>query len=418
MNAKVLDGATVTAAENASITAATKSQTMNIGFAGAFAGGVTVDKSKETGDNQSTNVFGGWQDKISSIVEKINGKTSDTDETVADASGSSVTDNLKDEDVQGSLNSTNDQNQTDNKDGVTSTTSQGQTLAGSDKLSTTAKGSTASNNFSAAAAGVVTVESNDTAVEASVGNGTINVGKNLDVKASQNNQTLNIATGVSKAGNLGAGAAVNVSSRGGSTHALLNGTNVNFTSDGDKKLNVEANEDNNNIDVALGVGAASNSQSGTKASIGGSFNATVVDNDVKASLSNATIKNTDGKTGNAEVNVIANNYSKGYKGAGGVSYTKGSNTNIGAGIAGNINILDKSTTAEITGANLAGASDVNVKANNRGGKTDDIISFGAAGSVISGGSSSYTLTAQSGLMLLQTQLQLQSIIQLLMPQEI
>lgn len=396
MSAKVLDGATVTAAQNASITAATKSQAMNIGFAGAFAGGVTVDKSKETGDNQSTNGFGGWQDKISSIVEKIKGKTSDTDETVADASGSSVTDNLKDEDVQGSLNSTNDQNQTDNKDGVTSTTSQGQTLAGSDKLSTTAKGSTASNNFSAAAAGVVTVESNDTAVEASVGNGTINVGKNLDVKASQNNQTLNIATGVSKAGNLGAGAAVNVSSRGGSTHALLNGTNVNFTSDGDKKLNVEANEDNNNIDVALGVGAASNSQSGTKAAIGGSFNATVVDNDVKASLSNATIKNTDGKTGNAEVNVIANNYSKGYKGAGGVSYTKGSNTNIGAGIAGNINILDKSTTAEITGANLAGASDVNVKANNRGGKTDDIISFGAAGSVISGGSSSYTFDGAIG----------------------
>lgn len=396
VSAKVLDGATVTAAENASVTAAASSQAMNIGFAGAFAGGVTVDKSQQTGDNQSTNGFGGWQDKISSIVNKIKGKTASKDAAVANASGSSVTDSLKDENVKDSLNSTNDQNQTDIKDGVTSTTSQGQALAGATTLSTTANASTASNNFSAAAAGVVTVESNDTAVEASIGNGTVNVGKNLDVKASQNNQNLNIATGLSKAGNLGAGAAVNVSSRGGSTHALLNGTTVNFTSDGDKKLNVEANEDNNNIDVALGVGAASNSQSGTKAAVGGSFNATVIDNDVKASVSNATIKNAEGKSGNADVNVIANNYSKGYKGAGGLTLTKGSNTNIGAGIAGNINILDKSTTAEITDSNLAGASDVNVKANSRGGKTDDIISFGVAGSVIAGGSSSYSFDGAIG----------------------
>ena len=396
VNAKVLDGAVVNASENASITAGTKSETMNIGFAGAFAGGVTVDKSKQTEENQSTNSFGGWQDKISSIINKIKGKTSDTDKTVADASGSSVTEHLEDENVQGSLNSTNDQNQTNNTEGVTNTTSQGQNLADSDSLSSTANGSTASNNFSAAAAGVVTVESNDSTVEASTGNATINVGKNLEVKASQNNQALNIATGVTKAGNVGAGAAINVSSRGGSTHALMNGTTVNFTSDGEKNLVVSADEDNNNIDVALGVGAASNDQSGTKAAIGGSFNTTVVDNDVKASVSNTTIKNADGKTGNAAVNVSANNYSKGYKGAGGVSYTKGSNTNIGAGMAGNINILDKNTSAEISGSTISNASDVNVKANNRGGKTDDIISFGAGGSVISGGSSSYTFDGAIG----------------------
>lgn len=396
VNAKVLDGAVINASENASITAGTKSETMNIGFAGAFAGGVTVDKSKQTEENQSTNSFGGWQDKISSIINKIKGKTSDTDKTVADASGSSVTEHLEDENVQGSLNSTNDQNQTNNTEGVTNTTSQGQNLADSDSLSSTANGSTASNNFSAAAAGVVTVESNDSTVEASTGNATINVGKNLEVKASQNNQTLNIATGVTKAGNVGAGAAINVSSRGGSTHALMNGTTVNFTSDGEKNLVVSADEDNNNIGVALGVGAASNDQSGTKAAIGGSFNTTVVDNDVKASVSNTTIKNADGKTGNAAVNVSANNYSKGYKGAGGVSYTKGSNTNIGAGMAGNINILDKNTSAEISGSTISNASDVNVKANNRGGKTDDIISFGAGGSVISGGSSSYTFDGAIG----------------------
>lgn len=396
VNAKVLDGAVINASEKASITAGTKAETMNIGFAGAFAGGVTVDKSKQTGENQSTNSFGGWQDKISSIINKIKGKTSDTDTTVADASGSSVTGHLKDENVQGSLNSTNDQNQTDNKEGVTNTTSQGQNLADSESLSNTANGSTASNNFSAAAAGVVTVESNDSTVEASTGKATINVGKNLEVKASQNNQALNIATGVTKAGNVGAGAAINVSSRGGSTHALMNGTNVNFTSDGEKNLVVSADEDNNNIDVALGVGAASNDQSGTKAAIGGSFNTTVVDNDVKASVSNTTIKNADGKTGNAAVNISANNYSKGYKGAGGVSYTKGSNTNIGAGMAGNINILDKNTSAEISGSTISSASDVNVKTNNRGGKTDDIISFGAGGSVISGGSSSYTFDGAIG----------------------
>lgn len=37
-------------------------------------------------------------------------------------------------------------------------------------------------------------------------------------------------------------------------------------------------------------------------------------------------------------------------------------------MAGNINILDKNTSAEISGSTISNASDVNVKANNRGGK--------------------------------------------------
>lgn len=402
IEAKVLDGATINASDSAAVTADTKYQGLDVAFAGGFAGGVTVNKAEQenanngtSSNNQSFGNFGGWMDKLSPIINKITGKTQSTDTAVDNASGSSVTGSFADKNVQDSLNSTNDKSQT-SQAATNSTTSQGQQLAGSDKLSNTANSSTAANNFSAAAAGAVSVNSNDSTVEASIGDAKINVGNKLDVAAKQENRSLNIATGLSKAGNVGAGAAINVSSKGGSTIAALNGTKVNFTSDGDKTLNVTANEDNKTIDVALGVGAASNSQSGTKAALGGSFNTTVIDNEVKASVNNATIKNAEDKTGNAKVNVAANNYSKGYKGAGGVSYTKGSDTNIGAGIAGNINILDKTTTAEINNSKLSNVSDVDVKANNRGGKTDDIVSFGAGGTVITGGSSSYSFDGAIG----------------------
>ena len=97
-------------------------------------------------------------------------------------------------------------------------------------------------------------------------------------------------------------------------------------------------ENNENIAVAVGVGAASGQGGNVKAAVGGSFNVNTIDNSVTASMENVTLtgKNTD-------VNVTANNYSKSYKGAGGVAYAggKGGSTNVGAGIAGNIDIYDK-----------------------------------------------------------------------------
>lgn len=87
-------------------------------------------------------------------------------------------------------------------------------------------------------------------------------------------------------------------------------------------------------------------------------------------------------------------------------------------MAGNINILDKNTSAEISGSTISNASDVNVKTNNRGGKTDDIISFGAGGSVISGGSSSYTFDGAIGVDVIGNTITASIKIQQLMLQEL
>ena len=399
VQAQIGNGANITASESADINADAKYQGLNVGLAGAFAGGVSVDKSTQdaansgsgSSENQIFGNFGGWMDKLQPLVDKIKGGASSSDKAVADASGSSVTDSLQDENVQSSLNDTNKtpDGTTDNK----STTSQGQALAGTTgNLTQTANGQTAADNFSAAAAGVVTVNSNDTNVEASVGNATITVGNSLNIEATQETKGLDIATGVAKSGNVGAGAAVNVNSKGGSTTASMNGTNVTFNNS-NGALNLKADENNENIAVAVGVGAASGQGGNVKAAVGGSFNVNTIDNSVTASMENVTLtgKNTD-------VNVTANNYSKSYKGAGGVAYAggKGGSTNVGAGIAGNIDIYDKSTTSEITGGNLQGVKNVNVKANDKGGVTDDIIAFSIAGSVITGGSSSFSFVGAIG----------------------
>ena len=399
VQAQIGDGATVTAAESADIKADSKYQSLNVGLAGAFAGGVSVEKDTQqaannggtSSGNQTFGNFGGWMDKLQPIVNKIKGGASSSDKAVADASGSSVTGALGNDDVQASLNSTN--KTPEGTTATSGTTSQGQTLAGATgELASTATGQTASDNFSAAAAGVVTVNSNDTKVEASVGNAAINVGNSLNVEATQETNGLDIATGVTKAGNVGAGAAVNVNSKGGSTTAEMNGSTVTFTNS-NGALNVKADENNENIAVALGVGAASGQSGNVKTAVGGSFNVNTIDNTVTSSMENVTL------TGNnTDVNVVANNYSKSYKGAGGVAYAggKGGSTNVGAGIAGNIDIYDKSTTSEITGGNLQGVKNVNVKANDKGGNTEDIIAFSIGGSVVTGGSSSFSFAGAIG----------------------
>lgn len=430
VKANIADGANITASKSADVKANTETGTLNIGLAGAFTGGVKTKKptSKDSSSQgQDFGNFGNWQDVSDGISNKVDSAVSSTDNTVNNATGSSVTDHLQGNDVQGALGSTN--NTPNNvKPGTSGTTSQGQNLAGhsgnlmqnSDGSNAVANGSTATGSFSAAAAGVVNVNSNETNVEASVGNATINVGNELTIEATQDTQGLDIATGVSKAGNLGAGAAINVNSKAGSTNALMNGTNVIFTGSGDR-LSVIADETNNNIAVALGVGAAKGGNN-TQIAIGGSFNTNLIENSVKSSMNDVDIT---GK-GNTEIEVIANNYSKSYKGAGGVAYAGGKGSSgsgsgsssggatgggtgagssstgvaVGAGIAGNIDVYNKTTNAEITSSEgntskLTNVGNVSVEANNKGGATDDVIGF-AMGGVVSSANTSANFAGAIG----------------------
>lgn len=263
-----------------------------------------------------------------------------------------------------------------------------------------ADSSTSSKNFSLAAAGSVNVNVNDTDVSSEIKGSSIKVGKNLNVKAEQKNKGFNFSGGVAKAGSVGAGAAVNVNSKGGSTKAIISAdgdkkSEITFTSNNSGNvLNVSADEYNRKTDVAAGVGVAGSSESGTKTAVGGSFNVNVATNSVEAGISDADV-NANG----ADISVVAQNYTDAYKGAGGLAIAggSGSGTGVGAGIASNTNVIVKKTGALIKNSTVNGAKDVTVATNTKGGDTDHIISAAVAGAVVAGGSSSaYTFAGALG----------------------
>jgi len=262
-------------------------------------------------------------------------------------------------------------------------------LTGDNKTATT---NTAKENFSLAAAGSVNVNSNTTQTKASVSNSVINVRKSLDVQSNQETKIFNLAAGGAKAGNVGAGAAINVDYTGTTTQTVLDGVTLNKLGSTNYDLNVLADEYNKLIDVAVGLGAAASKGDGsdTKVAVGGSFNVNVQDNNVTAKITNSTITDAD------KVLVVANNYTDTYKGAGGLGITKKGNAGVGAGIASNTNVLLKTTTAEISNSTIT-ANDVAVGTNNKIGKnTEDLVSFAVGGAVIAGSSSGYIFTGALG----------------------
>ena len=112
-----------------------------------------------------------------------------------------------------------------------------------------------SKNISVAAAGSVNVQLNESSVTSEVGNAKITVGKDVNVKANQTTKSLNIGGGIAKAATVGAGAAVNFVENINETKASLKGTDITFKGS-DNKLNVKAEENNDNVQVAIGVGVA------------------------------------------------------------------------------------------------------------------------------------------------------------------
>lgn len=474
VNASIENGSDITATNSINVLADNKLQSINIAVAGAFAGGVSMDKTKQESanggstDDSSTNGsqgfgnFGGWLDKLKSVVDIFSSATDNAKSSSQDATGQSVTDQLADTDTQDALNkpiSVTEKEVERNADGTVKTDTNGdpvykdtvktytpdssgvykdadgntlyekdgsghwvaKTASPSDKdaasnlagqngsltgQSNTADSTTSQSNFSLAAAGSVNVNVNTTEVAANITGSTVKVGNSLNVSATQETNTFDLAGGVAKAGSVGAGAGVNVNYKGGSTTALIQDSDVKFTSsDDDKSLTVLADEYNRTIDVAVGLGVASGgSGSGTKAAVGGSFNVNVVGNEVESSLLNTTIANDTDMTEGIDVNVYANNYTEAYKGAGGVSVTKGngSSAGLGAGIAANINVFAKSTKAQIQDSTISDAKNVDVEVNNRTDKdfaaikTDDIISAAAAGAIVAGSSSSYSFSGAIG----------------------
>ena len=411
VNALIADNAEITLNNDLNVKADTLNQTLNLALAGAFAGGVKLKKDK--GDSSSastqsangkTNLLNSWQDKTSNSATKA-------DEMLAKADSASKTSQKLDQHGRPII-------KVDGKEYVTDVNGQyhdgkGNVLKDSSGNNVKYQGSlgneksnldntkNASNNMSAAAAGSVNVHLNNSNVKAEVGNAKITVKNNLNVEANQETNVLNIGGGVANASTVGAGAAVNLIENNNQTQALINSADVTFTGDGDNLLNILAEENNDNIQVAIGAGVTktSTSDTTTQVSAGGSFNTDILTNKVIAEANNIKVKQSNG-INNIDVNVDAENHSTSYKGAGGLSVNvaQAGNTSVGAGMGGNLNLITKETKAQITNdSDIKNSKSVKVTANkDKNQKTEDLISVGVGGAVIAGAQSGYTFQGAMG----------------------
>lgn len=407
------DGADITLKNNLNVEADSKTQSLNIALAGAFAGGVSVKKPGiiDNITGKLKNKAEGYKDKLVGLFSKTTGLLASSDTQTTDSTPNQGLDDhgRPKITVDGKEYKTDINGQYYNSDGEVLKDSKGNSVKYQGSLgesaSTLNNAAQSSSNLSAALAGAVNAQVNKSTVKAQVGKANIKVGKDVSVKANQTTKALNISTGVAKASTVGAGAGVNFVQNSNETSAIVKGSNITFTNENaNHNMNVLAEENNDNVQVAIGVGVTSTSSSSsdgnTQLSAGGSFNTDILENSVIASIEDGSvIKNENDSLNNISVDVDAENHSGSYKGAGGlsVSVPSGSSTSVGAGVGGNLNIIKKTTKAQIDNSQIKNAKNVKIVANRDNTKaTEDIISVEVGGSVVSGGQGAYTFSGAMG----------------------
>ena len=378
IDAKV-NNSTLTTQENVDVNAKTENQCINISFAGAFAGGVSTDRQQQENanngaagaENQQMQNAGNWMD----ILDDAN-------------------DN--DDDILGLNNLFNDNNP--NAGGAQNAAGQ---AGNADELAGgVANPAGAANNFSLAAAGSVSVLYDKSAVKAEIINSTLNIAEKLNVKSDRDNFMLNISGGIAKAGSVGGGAAVNVYTDEGKSNSQIDGSTITFTSDNAKELNVNAVNNHKIIEGAVGVGVASNDESGIKAAVGGSFSTNALKDETKSIINNTTVKNSGNKTGDIDIKLDSNAKTTAWNVGGDLGFAKGSNSSfaLGAGVAGNLNLLKQTVISEITNSkNLTDLQNVTVNS----ALVQDINSIAIAGAVVTGAQSSFTIDGALGIDLIE-----------------
>ena len=404
VKASIADGAVVNLTKDLNVISDSYTQSIDVAIAGAFAGGVKLSKKEDKKDTDSS--FAGNKlaesnplfSKVSGLFDKVSGKLGSTEAPVGSNANPDVTVNGNTykadadgvyKDANGNKLTASDGNKTNDVEFKGST---GKEAANLDNLSSK---NGQSKNISVAAAGSVNVQLNESSVTSEVGNAKITVGKDVNVKANQTTKSLNIGGGIAKAATVGAGAAVNFVENINETTASLKGTDITFKGS-DNKLNVKAAENNDNVQVAIGVGVtkADQGDTTTQVSAGGSFNTDILENKVNAKIDGAKVRH-ESKSDTIAVDVNAENHSASYKGAGGMSVNVGQsgNNSVGAGMGGNLNLITKETTAKIIDSKINNTKSVSVAANkDNTQKTEDLISVGVGGSIISGASSGYSFS--------------------------
>lgn len=407
VKASIADGAVVNLTKDLNVISDSYTQSIDVAIAGAFAGGVKLSKKEDKKDTDSS--FAGNKlaesnplfSKVSGLFDKVSGKLGSTEAPVgSDANPDvNVNGNNYKADADGVYKDANGNKLTASDGNSTNDVKfQGSTGKEASNLDNLNSQNGHSKNMSAAAAGSVNVQLNESTVTLEVGNAQITVGKDVNVKANQTTKSLNIGGGIAKAATVGAGAAVNFVENINETKASLKGTDITFKGS-DNKLNVKAEENNDNVQVAIGVGVAKASQDDTttQVSAGGSFNTDILENKVNAQIDGAKVKH-ESEADTIAVDVNAENHSTSYKGAGGMSVNAGQSgtsggTSVGAGMGGNLNLITKETTAKITNSQINNTKSVSVAANkDKTQKTEDLISVGVGGSVIASTANGYSFS--------------------------
>lgn len=260
----------------------------------------------------------------------------------------------------------------------------------------------ATNNFSLALAGAVSVLNDESVVQTEIKNSTLRTGDELNVSSSRDNFLLNLTGGGARAGNFGGGAAVNVYADKGAAKSIIEGSTIEFWSDAgynEKKFNVSATSEHRIIEAAVGVGVAKNDQNGVKAAVGGSFNANTLKDTTEAKVVSTTIPKKHESAKDIDVNVKADAKTTIWSGGGDAAYAGGNNSSfaVGAGVAGNMELIKQTVNSEIINSTLSGVKDVV----NSAEAVYDINSIGVAAAVVTGAQSSFTIDGVLGLDFIQ-----------------
>ena len=364
--------------------------------AAAHVGGVSTDRARQEQANQNAN--NGNQNANN---DNQNPQAEDQPQEMQDVGNwMEIMDNAgpDDADVMNLNNLFNENNP--NQQGAAN--AQGQAGGNQQMAQGVANPQNATNNFSLALAGAVSVLNDESVVQTEIKNSTLRTGDELNVSSSRDNFLLNLTGGGARAGNFGGGAAVNVYADKGAAKSIIEGSTIEFWSDADyneKKFNVSATSEHRIIEAAVGVGVAKNDQNGVKAAVGGSFNANTLKDTTEAKVVSTTIPKKHESAKDIDVNVKADAKTTIWSGGGDAAYAGGNNSSfaVGAGVAGNMELIKQTVNSEIINSTLSGVKDVV----NSAEAVYDINSIGVAAAVVTGAQSSFTIDGVLGLDFIQ-----------------
>ena len=235
------------------------------------------------------------------------------------------------------------------------------------------------SKYSFAIAGSVNVVNNSTRVSNQIRNGSsIKAAGEVDISSYLKNSNLILSGGFAKSGTVGTGAAVNFLTRDGSVNSVVGGTpngDASTTIVSGTKTSIDADEENEIVSIAVGVGYTGDSSKPTDfdGAIGGSFTYNAIESTTSSTVNGASLSgNSDDGT---DVSVHAKQSVNTLDFAGSLADESGSKFSAGAALAGTADYMASDVGATVENTVMYDAiKDVTVLAE----ENDDLFAIGIA----------------------------------------